>query len=287
MDRSEALAKLQRTELEILEAIDEFCSKYHISWFMDSGTVLGAARHQGFIPWDDDIDIGMLRADYDRFIELAETGFVEGFSLHTARNTPGFAGMFAKIYKDGTRFLTAETMEAGCEQGIFVDIFPYDQLAVDKRVRLKQIANAKRWQSLSYLYHAKSITVPHGGALGACERFACRLAHSIVRFCTNPQSIACHYTASILHETSNELSDVLISFPWPNVTGFPREMLVPTTKLIFEGKEFPAPGKWEAYLETMYGNWKTLPPEENRRTHLPLLLDFGNGMTYEAKELHA
>lgn len=100
---------------------------------MDSGTVLGAKRHGGFIPWDDDIDVGMLRTDYDRFIRLSQSGFIEGYSVHTPDNTEGFAGMFAKIYKDGTSFDTEETLYAGLKQGIFIDIFPYDYLPADQK----------------------------------------------------------------------------------------------------------------------------------------------------------
>lgn len=286
MDSQNALKRLQETELEILDAVSGFCEKNGIVWFMDSGTTLGAARHQGFIPWDDDIDIGMLRADYDRFLELAENGLPEGFSLHTPRNTPGYAGMFAKVYKGGTKFYTAETMEAGCDQGIFVDVFPYDQLAEDPAVRRRQLSNAGKWQRVSYLYHAKSITVPHKGALGACERLACRVLHALARAATNPESIVRHYETSVLSEDDAELGATLISFPWPNVDGFPRDMLVPTSTLSFEGREFPAPGRWEAYLETMYGDWRQLPAEEDRRTHLPLLIDFGDGKVFDARELH-
>lgn len=118
-----ALRRLQETELEILKAFASFCDEHDLEWFIDSGTVLGALRHGGFIPWDDDIDVGMLREDYDRFLRLASQSFVEGYSVHTPDNTEGFAGMFAKVYKDGTLFETRETRDAGLKQGIFIDIF--------------------------------------------------------------------------------------------------------------------------------------------------------------------
>ena len=124
MDKSEALAKLQTTELKILCAVADFCKKHEIDWFIDAGTLLGAARHEGFIPWDDDIDIAMLRPDYDRFISLASKGLPEGYSLHTFDNTNGYSAMFAKVYRDSTRFDTLETLDSGCEQGIFIRYFP-------------------------------------------------------------------------------------------------------------------------------------------------------------------
>lgn len=71
--------------------------------------------------------------------------------------------MFAKVYKDNTKFYTEETIEAGCDQGIFVDIFPYDQLAEDSAQKKKQIRNARIWQSILYLYYTRTIVVPHKG----------------------------------------------------------------------------------------------------------------------------
>lgn len=100
MNNTEALKKLQDIELDILIMLKDFCLQHDISWFLDGGTVLGAARHKGFIPWDDDIDIGMLREDYDRFVSLAKTELPSGYSLHDWSNTPGYSAMFAKVYKD-------------------------------------------------------------------------------------------------------------------------------------------------------------------------------------------
>ena len=117
MNRDEALKKLQATELEILLILRDFCAEHDVSWFLDGGTLLGAVRHGGFIPWDDDVDVGMLRKDYDRFVALAKQDLPDGFSYHDASNTPGYAAMFGKIYKDGTQFLTDETLEAGHLRG--------------------------------------------------------------------------------------------------------------------------------------------------------------------------
>lgn len=275
MDRQEALAKLQATELEILVAFSNYCRKHNILWFMDSGTVLGAKRHGGFIPWDDDIDVGMLRADYDRFIRLSQSGFIEGYSVHTPDNTEGFAGMFAKIYKDGTSFDTEETLHAGLKQGIFIDIFPYDYLPADQKADHRLRRGARFWQSVSYLYHSPVIVVPHKGFVGRLERFACRLAHRVVRRASNPKRITEKYMSAI--SFGGERSDLLLPLAWPNIEGVPETVLVPTSVLEFEGVRLPAPAQPERYLELMYGDWETLPAPEDRRTHLPVRLVFGDG----------
>lgn len=154
MNDSEALSHLQAAELIILDAIASLCAKFDINWWLDGGTCLGAMRHNGFIPWDDDIDIGMMRSDYERFCELAPKELQPGFSLHNSQNTDCYAAMFSKVYMDGTRFENQEGRDAGSAMGIFVDVFPYDYLYVDANLRSRQIKTASSAQRLSYLYHS-------------------------------------------------------------------------------------------------------------------------------------
>lgn len=281
MQFDDALKRLQETELEILKVLADFCVEHEIRWFIDSGTVLGAMRHGGFIPWDDDIDVGMLRADYERFLTVAAQSFPEGYSVHTAENTHGFAGMFAKVYKDGTLFETDETREAGLLQGIFVDIFPYDALSSVEAEQQKQRSGARLWQGISYLYHSGTIVVPHKGALGAIERAACAVAHPIVHALFSPMRIVAKFNA-VVAKTGEHASNMMLPFAWPNIQGIPLDVLVPTSELQFEDASFPAPGNAERYLELMYGDWRTLPAPEDRRTHLPKVLDFGDGSIWKA-----
>ena len=100
INQEQALLKLQSVELEILLVIASFCEEHQITWALDSGTALGAARHKGFIPWDDDIDISMPRNEYERFAKLAQNSLPEGYSFHYFSNTEGYSGFFGNIYKD-------------------------------------------------------------------------------------------------------------------------------------------------------------------------------------------
>lgn len=282
MNKDEALKKLQLNELEILKTIAALCDEHGIAWFIDAGTLLGAARHQGFIPWDDDIDIAMLRSDFDRFIEVARGHLPDGYSLHTFGNTPGFAGMFAKVYRDGTVFATRETQEAGCDQGIFVDIFPYDFLEPDERIEAKQRRTAKLWQSASYLWHSKTIVVPHGGRLGRIEAVGCRAVHYLVKGIFSREGIKRRFDRAIVRRELHP-DDVVLELAWPNVQGYRVGDLLPVSTLSFEGIDLPVPREWERYLVQMYGDWKKLPEPESRRTHLPLLLRFPDGTSWSSE----
>lgn len=276
MDSDKALERLQAEEFDILQAIAAFCEEHQIKWFIDAGTLLGAARHGGFIPWDDDVDIAMLRQDYNRFLALAEQGFIPGYSVHTFDNTPGFSGMFAKVYKDGTSFITQETQDAGCQQGIFVDIFPYDVLSKDSATALKQRRNAKIWQSVSYMYYSRHIVVPHKGFLGAIEKFGCYLLHFPIRLFCSPTRIETRFKRSEISDACGP-RDSVVQFAWPNLDGVDVGTLFPTARLDFCGASFPVPGDWRGYLAQMYGDWERLPNPADRRTHLPLKLVFSNG----------
>lgn len=96
---NEILRKVQLAQLDMAKEVKRICNKYNINYFMDSGTLLGAVRHRGFIPWDDDLDFGMLREDYEKFLKIATTELDSKFFLQTWKNDDGFPYGFSKIRK--------------------------------------------------------------------------------------------------------------------------------------------------------------------------------------------
>lgn len=266
-------------ELEILDVVSGFCDAHGLTWWLDSGTALGAIRHQGFIPWDDDIDIGMIREDYDRFVELAATQLPTGYSLHVPQNTDHYAPMFAKVYKDGTHFLSQEIIDARGDQGIFIDIFPFDRLSMEPSVRAWQISQAKLWQRFSYLYHSRNVIIPGRSPLTrAIQRAACIILHGALHSFSSESRIRRRYQSVVDRSRSMESSDYLpLAYPYNDP--FPYDVLIPTRPCSFEGRTFPVPGKAEDYLALMFGDtWNELPPPGERKTHAPLVLDFGDGI---------
>lgn len=270
------LRRLQLAELEILEAIDRVCREHGISYFLDSGTVLGARRHGGFIPWDDDIDLGMPRDDYERFLDVAPAALGNRFRVTCSRSNPRQAALFAKVMLKGTRFVTDETEEAGFDQGVFVDIFPYDAVCAEPAAAKRQRKRCMMWQSLSYLYHSKHIVVPHKGALGAVEKIACRLAHRVARVALSPERINRGFDKAAMIAKDDPKSDMLMASSYAAIEPYPKSMLLPPDTIEFEGKEFFAPADVEGYLLTQYGRtWNQLPPEDQRRNHAPKELYLG------------
>lgn len=264
------LRRLQLAELEILKDIDRVCREYDIAYWLDSGTVLGARRHGGFIPWDDDIDLGMPRDDYERFLDVAPAALGNRFRVTCSRSNPRQAALFAKVMLKGTRFVTDETEEAGFDQGVFVDIFPYDAVCSEPNAAKRQRDRCMMWQSLSYLYHSKHIVVPHKGALGAAEKAACRIAHYVVRAVLSPGRINRGFDKAAMIAKNDPESDALMASSYAATEPFPKSMLLPPGIIQFEGKDFFAPADVEGYLRTQYGQtWNQLPPEDQRRNHAP------------------
>lgn len=133
MKIDELLPEVKKIELEILCVIDEFCKKNNICYSLAYGTLIGAIRHKGFIPWDDDIDLWMPRSDYNRFIELWLKDPVEGYILQNTDLESDFNQNFTKIRKDNSAFIQSEEEKQRCyHKGIFVDIFPLDRVAKTK-----------------------------------------------------------------------------------------------------------------------------------------------------------
>ncbi|MEG0324277.1 MAG: LicD family protein, partial [Raoultibacter sp.] len=269
------LRALQLAELSVLKDIDAVCKKHNIEYFLDSGTALGAARHEGFIPWDDDVDIGMLREDYERFLPIAKEELKDTYVVACPGEIPGYAPMFAKVWKKGTKFYTDETIDAGLDQGVFVDIFVYTQLNADPGIAKQQVKECTRWQRISYLYHSKAINVPHSGILGALESFACVLAHGVVRLLFSEERIVTSFQRAEEKGAQNP-GEGCVCLSYPVDPPFKPSMFLPAVPLRFEDTEFPCPRELETYLVKTYGDdWTELPPEDQRRNHAPVELDLG------------
>ncbi len=270
------LRRLQLVELEILKAVDAVCREHGIVYFLDSGTALGARRHAGFIPWDDDIDIGMPRDDYERFLRIAPEALGAAYLVVSPETDDRLAGLFAKVWRCGTKFQTKETEEAGVDQGIFIDVFPYDRVASDPKAAKKQLRDCLLWQSASYLYHSKAINVPHTGAVGAVESAGCRVVHGMARVATSPAAIQKRFAAAATSAREDSASISLACMNYTSSGTFPAEVLLPPAPIFFEGHEFFGPADMDGYLSRMFGgDWSELPPENERRNHAPEVLDFG------------
>lgn len=272
------LKRLHEAELEILDAMAALCGEEGINWFLIGGSILGARRHAGFIPWDDDIDTGMLRGDYDRFLEVAPRKLPPEFELISPMETPNYAPMFAKVCKKGTRFQSQEAVDAGADIGIFVDVFPRDLVADDPAVCKRQFRLARRYTRMSYLYHSDHITRTPPGLYGALARRSFPLVHRLLKAVGDEGSIRRRFLEGTALPAGAPASSTA-SFASPSMAPLPVEMFAEPELVEFEGRMLPVPSRSDYYLETAYGKtWMEVPPPEKRKSHAPVVLDFGDGV---------
>lgn len=254
------LRKLQLLQLEISKEIKRICDKNGISYFLICGTLLGAVRHQGFIPWDDDMDIGMSARDYDRFLKLAPSQLDDRFFLQTDKTDPDCGYVFAKVRLLHTHMREKVTDGLHINDGIFVDIFPYDQIS------------AKKADSLSYF---KKLQL-----LGKMKMLKC--SYNLNAITPNPVSRAVNHILKRVPVTRSRIDEAIVQTirsagggnqniyvqrdgMFKGNFAFPGRLFERLVELPFEDTVFKAPGGYEEYLSRAYGDYMTLPSEAERQ----------------------
>jgi len=249
--------ELKRTELDILRAIRDFCDAKGLKYFLCGGTLLGAVRHKGFIPWDDDIDIGMLRSDYETFInEFPDTG---RYRVITYKNNKEYRNPYAKVVDTAT--VLKEQLVRNTEgMGVFVDVFPFDGLG-DTMEGALAILNK----------------VHHNDHFGNYCQFFFYPPKSPKKIAKNIKMVYSRLTRKMYFDAIGRLC-MKHSFEDSKFAGatmgqyrereiLPKEAFDGVTSIEFEGDTFSAPVGWEAYLKSLYHDYMQLPPEEKRVTH--------------------
>ena len=254
------LRELQLVELELLEQVDAICTKHGISYFLDSGTALGAVRHGGFIPWDDDVDIGMLRDDYERFLRIAEKELDRKYCLQTRDNEPNFGKYSAKIRKRGTVF-PEKGSEKLKERGIFVDIYPFDYTDSNIKKANRHLNKARRMLLLLRFVQTKE---RRGSA-------AKRILHALSTRLIPEKKLEnryLRYCAKYAKMPTSNITCFSYRMARDKNLIFSVEEMVPSRRISFEGKEFLIMNHYDYYLRIMYGDYLTLPPEDKRICHV-------------------
>lgn len=276
----EILDKLHKVQLEILEDFIRVCNKYGLRYFAIYGTAIGAVRHEGFIPWDDDIDVGMLRRDYDRFFEVFEKELGDKYNLLTPEIDPRYACTVTHIQRKGTRFVSEMSKDLKCEQCIFMDIFPFDYVAPGKKAQKKQARRTTFWGKLLFLSGTGNPIIPYGGIMGAVMHAACMLIHLVLKlFRVSPASIYRKYKAAATeYNNRKERSGYVTSFEYTGCIKdkVRRSALFPVREVPFENMMIAIPNNNDEFLTKVYGDYMQLPPEDKRVNHMPIEIDFGD-----------
>lgn len=268
----EELSKLHRVLMIILREIDRICVKYGINYSLIGGSMLGAVRHKGFIPWDDDLDIGMLRSEYERFAAACAEDLDERFELQTNENDPNYVYGFAKILLKETFLVQYGHEKTKHKKGIYVDVFAYDNVpespALQKKHNRKNYVlsrmlrrkfgsrDTRNWGLKQKVAFA---LIDFANLFVSKKRLVRMLNANIVKYDGKPSDYVCNLSGFYSYEKETTPSAYFTEF----------------IRLPFEDGEFPVVSRYDEFLTHVYGDYMQLPPEEKRRTHGFRALDFG------------
>lgn len=281
----QTLRKVQDIELMILKEFDTFCHNHHIDYALVGGSALGAKRHGGFIPWDDDIDVMMNRKDYDQFLKLAEKELSDKYFILDYDHNHNYPSMNAHLCLKGTKFVPDDARELK-DAGIFLDLFCFDNIPEEQKQMEYQAKHAWFWGKLMILIKVKEPTLYYYGFKRKVLRFILKLAYcffKIIRLSTEKcYKKACHYRDLYRKEETKRFSFMFDPSLYTSILN--KDDVYPTRRMNFNGIQVNVPHKIETYLETRYGDYMTLPPKEKQHNHLPYILDFGPYKDYIFEE---
>ena len=246
------LRACQLRQLAILQAVDGICRRHHIAYWLDGGTLLGAVRHGGFIPWDDDIDIAMTLDSLRTFVRVAPAELPADLFLQTRASDPTAKEPIVKVRDLNSLYIEAgDRFSAPYQKGLYIDLFPFVAYPSVPRSWVKRLC---RGVSVSY----SILHTPHYYTLRAAlewvwfgmKYLACRTLWGLI---------------SLVFPRGKYLSNVLVNNGYGIMHR--RDAIFPLGQVTFEGIAFPAPADTDAYLRDLYGDYMDIPPVERQVTH--------------------
>ena len=261
--------RMQQLELELLVEFDRVCRKHDIGYVIWGGTMLGAIRHKGFIPWDDDADVAMLREDYEKFKKVISDLNPEVCFFQDNTTDTEYRWGYGKLRRTGTKYIRLGQEHIKCKTGVFIDIFPYDDIP--------------RWLPLQmlqdfYCYCLRKITWSEVGKK-SCRGFM-RIWYTLL----SKIPLSWVYTGlSWIHRKSNNstpnrvtclmytaIGKLYFKSPLKERYGIPKIWLREREEFVFEGHKLYGSKHYDAYLTYLFRDYMQLPPEDKREQHAPV-----------------
>lgn len=274
----ETLKALQTVELDILKDFIDLCDRHGLTYFGIAGTGIGAKRHKGFIPWDDDIDVAMPRNDFEKFLYYAKTELADRYIPLNAEYDSRFPMMTTRLMKKGTVFVEEALKGAGCPCGIFLDLYVLDNVADQRLFYELQCWEAWFWSKLLILRCMPKPFLFQTGWKAKLIWMICGMVHGgmkLLRISPAFLRRRCEKVCRRYEKTNTRRMAFLPdTSPYWNVVD--KTKLYPLRKLPFEDLELNFANNMEELLTNQYGNYMELPPVEKRKTHYPYRLSFGD-----------
>jgi len=257
--------KLQSLELETLKIFHNVCKKHNLKYFLIGGTLIGAVRHGGFIPWDDDIDVGMPRQDYNILLKNADKWFPQKLRLAHWRNTEQYVYNFSKLENRNTLLIEKPYQHLTKRKGgVYIDIFPFDGMPSYRITQLTWYCIVRAINRLTILMHCNT-------TLGVAKNYKDLGKACLGKICQSifsDKKIHAFYD-KLMQKFSFETSDFVINHSgmWGIRELFPKNLFGKLKTIDFENHEFYTVSDYDSFLSLVYGDYMKLPPLEKRVSH--------------------
>ncbi|MBQ6098516.1 MAG: LicD family protein [Methanobrevibacter sp.] len=264
----ETLNKLQNMELMILKDFIKICAENNLKYYMYGGSLIGVIRHEGFIPWDDDIDVIMFREDYEKFKEIFLSSHSEKYELLSDETYDDYFFLFSKIILKGTKFEEWWVDQVSFSVGINIDIFVLDFLSDNDLICSFQLNSTRFLRRLLAISSIKLVDYPQP------TQFVSNVTHYIFDFLKVKPSLIINICLKLVNrqKNTNRVTDITTRRPQIyNVDDYGTGI-----KMNFEGIDVNVPENYHEILKQIYGDYMKLPPEDERFNHITEQLSFGD-----------
>lgn len=260
MEENISLLEAQKVMLNILKEVDRICKKNNIKYWLDSGSLLGGIRHRGFIPWDDDIDIAMLREDFEKFLRIAENELNENYFLQTPETDQEYSwdSIPAKVRDKNSIFIEKWEKIEKKYNGIYIDIFPIDKFSRNKFIRTLEMIPKVLFELKTTEIWTEEKNLKNFIKKNIIMNFNFLIPKKILILVND-----------FLIKKSKKKKEYVYSYgyylTWRHI--FKPKDIFPLKKLRFEKLLFYCPNNSQNILTTLYKDFMKLPPENKRYTH--------------------
>lgn len=276
------LRQVQKLSILLLEEFDRACKELNLSYSVYAGTAIGAIRHGGFIPWDDDVDVCMPRKEYEYFLSHADEVLSDSYELTNVRNTPNFPCTFSYLALKDTVFIPEFYKGCDYKRPLSIDVFPLDNVPDDDKSYKRQAKRTWLWGRLAFLRATPTPYLAFDGMKRTVVLGLCRIAHELLKLVGITPAFIQKKWEKAARMYENEATQYMADYSDrdPKRWMVSRDEFFPTSEIPFDGIKVQLVHDYDAVLTRGYGDYMEMPPLSERKNHRPYVLDFGPYSSY-------